>query len=144
MRSRFRNRIGRRRLDRCTKFFLPVNPSVFECLLNTVHHCLAHAVRITKTDLAFSRVDIYIDSAVVDLKKKERNRVLPFHKSGVVAFADGAGDQAAFDRTAVYEHELLAARLSAETCLTDETTDSNFRAGISVHLDQTLQQFDAV
>ena len=62
----------------------------------------------------------------VELKKKERNRVLPFHESRVVAFADGPSDKTAFNRPAVYEDELLAAGLSAETCLTDKTTDSNF------------------
>ena len=50
----------------------------------------------------------------------------------------------AFDRPAVYEHELLAAGLSAETCLTDKTTNSNFGEHRAVHFDQTLQQFDAV
>ena len=77
----------------------------------------------------------------IELNKKERNRILPLHKSCVVAFADGAGDKIAFNRTPVYEHELLAACLSAETCLTDKTTDLNFWGGSAVHFDQALQQF---
>ena len=87
---------------------------------------------------------IYIHSAGIELKKKERNRVLPFHKGCVVSFADGPGNKTAFNRPAVYEHELLAAGLSAETCLTDKTTDSNFGGRSAVHFDQTLQQFYAV
>ena len=99
---------------------------MFQCLLNAANHRLAHAVGIAKTDFAFCRVHIYIDSAGIELNKKECNRILPFHKSCVVAFADGPGDKIAFNRPAVYEHELLAAGLSAETCLTDKTTDSEF------------------
>src|SRR5512132_294273 len=137
------NRSGRPP-DWCTKFFLPASPSVFQCLLNAANHRLAHALGIAKTDLALCRVHIYIHSAGIELNKKKRNWVLPFHESSVVAFADGPGDKTAFNRPAVHEHELLAAGLSAETCLTDKTTDSNFGRGSAVHFDQALQQFDAV
>ena len=87
---------------------------------------------------------IYIDSRGIELNKKECNRILPFHKSCVVAFAHGSGDKIAFNRTAVHEHELLAAGLSAEACLTDKTTDLNFWRGSAVHFNQALQQFHAV
>ena len=117
---------------------------MFQCLLNAANHRLAHTVGIAKTHFAFCRVHIYIDSRGIELNKKERNRILPLHKSRVVAFADGPGDKTAFNRPPVYEHELLAASLSAETCLTDKTTDSNFGRRSAVHFDQALQQFDAV
>jgi hypothetical protein len=86
---------------------------MFQCLLNAANHRLAHTVGIAKTDFAFCRVHIYIDSRGIELNKKERNRILPFHKSCVVAFADGPGYKIAFNRPPVYEHELLAAGLSA-------------------------------
>ena len=117
---------------------------MFQCLLNAANHRLAHALGIAKPDFALCRVHIYIHSAGIELNKKKRNWVLPFHESSVVAFADGPGDKTAFNRPAVYEHELLAAGLSAETCLTNKTTNSNFGGRRAVHFDQTLQQFDAV
>src|SRR4029450_13275503 len=112
--------------DWCPKFFLPVCPRVFQCLLNATNHPLAHAIWIAKTHFAFRRVHLYIHSAGIEFNKKERSRVLPFHKSRMVAFADGPGNKTAFNRPAVYEYQLLAAVLSAETCLTDKTSDSNF------------------
>src|SRR5262249_15771766 len=130
--------------NRCTKFFLPAGPSVFECLLDAANHRLAHAVGIAKTHFAFCRVHIYVHGAGIDFKKQKRNRVLPFHKSRVVAFAHGPSDKTAFDRPAVSEHELLASVLSAQTSLTDKTTNSNFERGIAVHFDQPLQQFSTI
>jgi hypothetical protein len=132
------------RPDWWTKFFLPVSPSVFQCLLNAANYRLAHAVGIAKTHFSLCRVHIYIHSAGIELNKKERNRILPFHESSVVAFSDSTGDETAFDRPAVYEQELLAAGLSAESCLTNKTTDLNFWGGSAVHFKQALQQFDAV
>src|SRR5438094_9804718 len=117
---------------------------MFQCLLNAANHRVAHAVGIAETHFALCRVHIYIHSAGIELNKKKRNWVLPFHESSVVAFADGPGDKSAFDRPTVYNHELLAAGLSAETCLTDKTTDSNFGESSAVHFDQALQQFDSV
>src|SRR5437667_1478139 len=115
-----------------------------QCLLNVANHRLAHAVGIAKTHLALCRVHIYIHSAGIELNKKKRNWVLPFHESSVIAFADRPGNKSVFDRPAVYKHELLAAGLPAETCLTDKTTDSNFGGRSAGHFDQPLQQFDAV
>src|SRR5437762_8097191 len=74
----------RPRLDWCTKFFLPVSPSVFQCLLNAANHRLAHAIGIAETHFALCRVHIYIHSAGIELNKKKSNWVLPFHESSVV------------------------------------------------------------
>ena len=65
-------------------------------------------------------------AARIELKKKECNRILSFHKSGVVTFAYRSSNQTAFNCPAVYEHVLLAAGLSAEACLTNKTSDSEF------------------
>src|SRR5262245_389639 len=113
-----RNRSDRLRRDWCTKFFLPFSSSAFQRLLNATNHRLAHAVGIAKAYFAFRRMNIYIHSAGIELNKKESNRILPLHKSGVVTFADGPGNKTAFDRSSVYEYELLAARLPAKTSLT--------------------------
>ena len=113
-------------------------------MLDAPSHRLAHAVGITKTDFAFCRVHIYVDSRGIELNKKKCNRILPLHKSRVVTLADAARDKIAFNRTSVHEHELLAAALPAKTCLTDKTTDLNFWGGSTVHFNQPLQQFHAV
>src|SRR5215472_1429390 len=100
--SRDRSRL--RWPDRCMKFFLPVSPSTLQCLPNGTNDGLAHAVGITKTYFAFCWMHIYVHCAGIELKKQERNRVLAFHESRVIAFAHGPGDKTAFDRPAVYEH----------------------------------------
>src|SRR5215831_21321800 len=139
-----RNRSDRLRPDWYTKFFLPVSSSAFQCLLNATNHSLAHAFGIAKAYFAFRRMNIYIHSAGIELNKKECNRILPLHKSGVVTFADGSANKTAFDRSPIYEYELLAAGLPAETCLTNKTTDLNLWSGSAVHFDKALQQFDPV
>src|SRR3954454_10667297 len=132
------------RVCRCSKCFLPLSPSVFQCLLNASNHRFAHTIGITKTHFAFCRMHIYIDSFGIELNEKERNRILSLHQSCVIAFADSSSDKVAFNRASVYEHELLAATLPAETCLTDKTTDLNFWGGSAVYFNQPLQQFDAI
>src|SRR6266513_4312429 len=103
---------SRARPDWCTEFFLPVSSSVLQCLLNAANDRLAHSVGIAKTHLALCRMHIYVHSAGVEHEEKKRNRVLPFHKSRVVAFAYCPCDKTTFDRPAVYEDELLTAGLS--------------------------------
>ncbi len=117
---------------------------MFEGLLNASNHRFAHTVGIAKTDFAFCRMHIYIDSRRIDLNKKEGNRILPFHKSCVVALTHGSSDNIVFNRSSVDEYELLAAGLPAKTCLTDKPTDLNFRRSSDVHFNQALQQLHAV
>src|ERR1051326_6296612 len=132
IRSIFTGNCGRFRPNRRTKFFLPLSPSLFQCLLNAMNHDLAYAGGIAKAHFAFRRVNIHIDTARIEFNKKKRDRVLPFHKRRVVAFADGPSDEAAFNGAAIYEHELLAAVLSTQTCLTNKTADFDFRRGSPV------------
>ena len=67
--------------------------------------------RIAKTHFAFCRVNIYIDTRRIKLEKEERNRILPFHESRMVAFTHSGSDEAAFNRATVYKNELLRLRL---------------------------------
>ena len=83
-------------------------------------------------------MDIYVHSRGIELEKKERNRILPFHESSVVALTNSPGHETAFYCAAVYEHELLTARLSAQTCLPDKTADSNFGRSSVTDLDEAL------
>src|SRR6516162_5736372 len=85
------------------KLFLPGNPASFQPLLNALNDCFTHSARVTKTHFALCGMNIYIDTRRVELEKEERNRVLPFHESGMVAFADCSGDKAAFNRATVYK-----------------------------------------
>jgi hypothetical protein len=112
--------------------------------LNAANDRFTHAVRITETHFAFCRVHVYIHRRGIQLKKKERNWVLPFHERGVVAFANRPCDQTAFNRAAIYENELLTAGLSAQTCLADKSADSNLERSSVTDFDQALQQLSAV
>ena len=73
-----------------------------------------HSAWIAKTYLTFCRVNVYVDCGWVEIDKKERDRVLPFHERGVIAFADTVRNEAAFDSAAVHKNELLSARLAAK------------------------------
>ena len=107
-------------------------------MLNAANDRFTHAIRIAETHFAFCRVHVYVHRRGIKLKKEERNRVLSFHKGGVVAFANSPGEQTAFNRTTVHEHELLSAGLSAQTCLPGKTADSNLGRSSVTDFDETL------
>src|ERR1043166_28593 len=127
------------RTDWRAKFFLPGSPASFECLLNALNDCFTHSGRVTKTYFALCRVNIYIDTRRIDLEKKEGNRVLPFHESGMVAFADSGSDEAAFNRAAAYKNELLRSGLATQTGLSNKAADTDLGRMSAGYLDQTLQ-----
>ena len=112
---------------RCAKLFLPLRPAAFQRLLNTADDRFTYCSWITETHFALCRVHVYIDCGWIEIEKKKRDRILPSHERGVVAFPDSRGNDAAFDRAAVYKNELLRARLPAQAGLTDEPADLNFR-----------------
>ena len=85
-------------------------------------------------------MNIYIDTRRIELEKKKRNRILPFHESGMVAFTDSGSDKAAFNRAAVYKKELLRSGLAAHTCLPDKAADPNLGRTIIRYLNQALQK----
>src|SRR5262249_45753188 len=99
----------------------------------------AHSGRIAKTHFAFCRVNIYIDTRRIEVEKKERNRILPFHESRMVAFTDSAGDKAAFNRATVYKNELLRSGLPAQTSLSDKAADPNPLRTSACCFNQSLQ-----
>jgi len=78
---------------------------------------------ITKTHFAFCRVNIYVNTRRIEFEKEEADRILPFHKSGMVAFADNGRDEAAFNRAPVYKDELLCPGLAAQAGLSDKAAD---------------------
>ena len=45
----------------------------------------------------------------------------------MVAFADTGSDEAAFNRAAIYEDELLRSGLATQACLSDKAVNSNTR-----------------
>jgi hypothetical protein len=62
----------------------------------------------------------------------------------VVTFTNSPGDKTAFDRASVYKDELLAPVLPTHTGLTDKTIDPDFIGRSVFHLEQALQELDAV
>src|SRR5437588_9017617 len=86
---------------------------------------LPNSDRVTKTHFAFCRVNIYINTRRIDLEKKERDRILPFHESGMVPFTDSGSDKAAFNRATIYKQELLRPGLAAQAGLPDKATNPN-------------------
>ena len=71
-------------------------------------------------------MNVHIDGSGVEIEKKKGDRILPFHQRGVIAFANGAGNQAAVNGATVHENELLRSRLSAQPRLSDEAANLNF------------------
>jgi hypothetical protein len=94
---------------------------------------------IAKTDFTLCRVNVYIDGARIEIEEKKRNRILSFHEGGVIAFADGSSNEAAFDRTAVHKNEQLCTRLPAQARLSDQSANLNFGGSIPVYLNQAFQ-----
>jgi len=95
-------------------------------LLNAADDRFTHRSRIAETHFAFCRVNVYIDCGWIEIEKKKRDRILPSHERGVVAFPDSGSDDAALDGAGIYKNELLRARLPAQAGLTDEPADLNF------------------
>src|SRR5204862_897755 len=93
--------------NRHAKFSLPISATALERPLYRFDNCLANSGRITKTNFAFCRVYIHIHLTRVELNEQERNRKLSAHQSGMITFAQSRGENAALDRAAVNEDELL-------------------------------------
>src|SRR6516162_4558985 len=121
------------------EFFLPFRSTPLQCPLNTTNDLFANSARIAKAYFAFCRVNIYIDSRWIQLQKDERNRIVPFHESGMVTFTHSGSDKATFDRATVYKDELLRLCLAAQTCLPNKATDSTLPRGSTVYLNKALQ-----
>src|SRR5437667_12880980 len=127
------------RTDWRPEFFLPFRSTTLQCPLNTANDLFANSARIAKAYFAFCRVNIYINSRWIHLQKDERDRILPFHESGMVTFAHSGSDKIALDRAAVYKDKLLRLCLAAQTCLSNKATDSTFPRGTAVYLNKALQ-----
>src|SRR6266496_3018933 len=126
------------RTDWRPEFFLPFRPTTLQCPLKTTNDRFANSARIAKPHFTFCRVNIYINSRWIQLQKNERDRILPFHESGMVAFTHSGSDKAAFDRAAVYKDELLRPCLPAQPRLSYEPSNPNFLRGSAVYLNQAL------
>src|SRR5438874_895630 len=133
-----------RRSERGAKFFLPCGPGTFQGVLNAANDRFPNRGRITKPHFALCRVNIHIDNRWIELKKQERNRILSFHKSSMVALTDSGSDEVAVNGAAVYKDELLRSGLATHACLPDKTADSNLRRSRAVHGHQALQQGDTI
>ena len=84
-------------------------------------------------------MNVHIDCARIEGKKKKRDRVIPFHQRRVIAFAHGRGDEAAFNCAAIHEKELLGTRLPAKARLPNESAGLNFGRSVPAYLNQPLQ-----
>ena len=84
-------------------------------------------------------MNVHIDCARIEGKKKKRDRILSLHQRCVIAFAHGGSDEAAFNRAAIHEKELLGTRLPAKAGLPNESAGLNFGRRVSVYLNQPFQ-----
>src|SRR5207253_8799110 len=95
------------RWNRRAKFSLPISATALERPLYRLDNCLANSGRIAKTNFAFRRMDVDVYFAWIQIEEQKRNRKLSAHKSGVITFAQGSGENAAVNRASVNKDELL-------------------------------------
>src|SRR5207253_8682402 len=87
--------------NRGAKFSLPLNATALERALHCLDNCLANSGGIAKTNFAFRRMDVDVYFPWIQINEQESNWKLSAHKSGVIAFAQGSGEDSALNRPSI-------------------------------------------